>query len=49
MIARLQALLRWLFMHVEALFNGAGGGLKMEFDPHLPQTSCTVRMSWQTR
>lgn len=33
----------------EALFNGAGGGLKMEFDPHLPETSCTVRMSWQPR
>lgn len=32
----------------EALFNGAGGGLKMAFDPHLPETSCTVRMSWQT-
>ena len=32
----------------EALFNGAGGGLKMEFDPHLPETSCTVRMSWKT-
>jgi hypothetical protein len=32
----------------EALFDGAGGGLKMEFDPHLPETSCTVRMSWQT-
>jgi len=31
----------------EALFNGAGGGLKMEFDPHLPETSCTVRMTWQ--
>ena len=31
----------------EALFNGANGGLKMEFDPHLPETSCTVRMSWQ--
>ena len=31
----------------EALFNGASGGLKMEFDPHLPETSCTVRMSWQ--
>ena len=25
-----------------------GGGLKMEFEPHLPETSCTVRMSWQT-
>ena len=32
----------------EALFNGEAGGLKMEFDPHLPETSCTVRMSWQT-
>jgi len=32
----------------EAMFNGEGGGLKMEFDPHLPETSCTVRMSWQT-
>ncbi|EEB80510.1 hypothetical protein GPB2148_3328 [marine gamma proteobacterium HTCC2148] len=32
----------------EALFNGEGGGLKMEFDPHLPETSCTVRMSWAT-
>ena len=31
----------------EALFNGTNGGLKMEFDPHLPETSCTVRMSWQ--
>ncbi|MCX2976766.1 hypothetical protein [Candidatus Marimicrobium litorale] len=32
----------------EALFKGEGGGLKMEFEPHLPETSCTVRMSWQT-
>lgn len=32
----------------EALFKGEGGGLKMDFDPHLPETSCTVRMSWQT-
>ncbi|CAH0990018.1 hypothetical protein SIN8267_00101 [Sinobacterium norvegicum] len=32
----------------EALFNGHNGGLKMEFDPHLPETSCTVRMSWDT-
>lgn len=31
----------------EALFKGDGGGLKMEFEPHLPETSCTVRMSWQ--
>jgi|TARA_B110000503_G_scaffold38738_2_gene63626 hypothetical protein len=33
----------------EALFNGADGGLKIEFDPHLPETSCTVRMSWQAQ
>ena len=32
----------------EALFRGEGGGLKMEFEPHLPETSCTVRMSWNT-
>jgi hypothetical protein len=32
----------------EAMFKGEGGGLNMEFDPHLPETSCTVRMSWQT-
>ncbi|MBT4160936.1 MAG: hypothetical protein HOC70_08805 [Gammaproteobacteria bacterium] len=32
----------------EAIFKGEGGGLKMEFDPHLPETSCTVRMSWET-
>jgi hypothetical protein len=33
----------------EALFKGEGGGLKMEFEPHLPETSCTVRMSWEAR
>ena len=32
----------------EVLFNGDGGGMKMEFEPHLPETSCTVRMSWAT-
>lgn len=32
----------------EVLFNGEGGGLKMEFEPHLPETSCTVRMRWKT-
>ena len=32
----------------EAMFRGENGGLKMEFDPHLPETSCTVRMSWAT-
>ena len=30
----------------EAMFKGENGGLKMEFEPHLPETSCTVRMSW---
>lgn len=33
----------------EAMFKGENGGLKMEFEPHLPETSCTVRMSWQTQ
>lgn len=31
----------------EALFDGSEGGLKMEFDPHLPETSCSVKMSWK--
>jgi hypothetical protein len=31
----------------EAMFNGEGGGLRMDFDPHLPETSCTIRMSWK--
>jgi hypothetical protein len=36
----------------EALFNGkkpdgSDGGLAMEFEPHLPETSCTVRMRWK--
>jgi len=31
----------------EALFKGEGGGLKMHFEPHLPETSCTVTMSWK--
>jgi hypothetical protein len=31
----------------EKLFDGAGGGLAMEFEPHLPETSCTARMSWK--
>jgi len=31
----------------EKLFDGKGGGLAMEFDPHLPETSCTVRMRWK--
>ena len=33
----------------ESLFDGSGGGLRMEFDPHLPETSCTVHMSWETK
>ncbi|MBW2315637.1 MAG: hypothetical protein JRH10_15785 [Deltaproteobacteria bacterium] len=32
----------------EALFDGKDGGLSMEFEPHLPETSCTVRMNWKT-
>lgn len=31
----------------ETLFDGAGGGLGMHFEPHLPDTSCTVRMWWK--
>jgi hypothetical protein len=31
----------------EQLFKGEGGGLAMEFEPHLPDTSCTARMSWK--
>jgi hypothetical protein len=31
----------------EELFDGDQGGLKMSFDPHLPETSCTVQMSWK--
>jgi hypothetical protein len=31
----------------EALFSGQAGGLDMNFEPHLPETSCTVRMSWK--
>lgn len=31
----------------EKLFDGKDGGLAMEFEPHLPETSCTVRMRWK--
>jgi len=31
----------------ERLFDGEDGGLRVEFDPHLPETSCTVRMCWR--
>jgi len=33
----------------ERLFDGQGGGVRMEFEPHLPETSCTVRMSWKVK
>jgi hypothetical protein len=33
----------------EQLFDGSGGGLSIEFDPHLPETSCTARMSWKVK
>jgi hypothetical protein len=33
----------------ERLFDGEGGGLRTEFEPHLPETSCTVRMCWKTQ
>ncbi len=31
----------------EALMNGEDTALKMEFEPHLPETACTARMSWK--
>lgn len=31
----------------EALFNDPNGGLCMEFDPHLPDSDCTVRLRWK--
>ena len=33
----------------ERLFDGSEGGPRMEFEPHLPETSCTVRMSWKVQ
>jgi hypothetical protein len=33
----------------EKLFHGEGGGLAMEFEPHLPNTDCTVKMSWKVK
>jgi len=33
----------------EALFDGKDGRLGMEFEPHLPDTSCTVRMRWKAQ
>ena len=31
----------------EELFQGEDSGLSIEFEPHLPETSCTARMSWK--
>ncbi len=31
----------------EELFDGTDGGLSIEFEPGLPDTSCTARMSWK--
>jgi len=31
----------------EQLFDGDGSPLSIEFEPHLPETSCTARMSWK--
>lgn len=31
----------------EAMFANDDTDLNMEFEPHLPETSCTVRMSWK--
>ncbi len=31
----------------EALMNGEDTALRMEFEPHLPETSCTARMTWK--
>ena len=33
----------------ERLFDGSDGALRTEFEPHLPETSCTVRMTWKPR
>ena len=32
----------------EELFDGEGSPLSIDFEPHLPDTSCTARMSWKT-
>ncbi len=31
----------------EALFSSPENGLRMEFEPHLPDTDCTVRLRWK--
>jgi hypothetical protein len=33
----------------ERLFDGHDGGLAIEFEPHLPETSCTATMSWKVK
>ncbi len=35
--------------HFERLFDGASGGVAMAFDPHLPDTSCTVEIRWKAK
>lgn len=31
----------------EETLNRQEGGIDIEFEPHLPETSCTVRMTWK--
>ncbi len=31
----------------EELFAGEGGALAMDFEPHLPATDCTIKMTWK--
>jgi len=33
----------------EELFQGEDSGLSIDFEPHLPETSCTARMSWKAQ
>ena len=33
----------------ERFFNDNPGGLSIEFEPHLPETSCTIRMCWKAQ
>ena len=38
----------WVHSGTGWVFSGANGGLRMQFEPHLPKTACTVRMGWRT-
>ncbi len=31
----------------EVLLDGTDGSLDMAFEPHRPETSCTIRMHWK--